>query len=236
MTPGLAARAPTEYMTMDSLAPVHDRTAKRMLGSLALAVALVLVGSSVHAQERSEGPGNTVSEATEPGVPWSELSVQQQRVLEPYRQRWSSMPPGRQQAMARGAERWDTLTPEQRAKAQDRFRQWQELPPGDRERARERYEKFRDLPPEEQERLRKAYQKYQDLPPEQREQLRERWRDLPPEQRESLKAKWRELSPEERARMKQLRDERKDRKAGEGSGTPDDGGNRTKENRKNRKD
>ena len=41
-----------------------------------------------------------------PGVPWAQLTSEQQTVLEPYRERWNQLPPERQQAFARGADRW----------------------------------------------------------------------------------------------------------------------------------
>ena len=39
------------------------------------------------------------------GVPWAQLTPEQQTVLEPYRERWNQLPPARQQAVARGADR-----------------------------------------------------------------------------------------------------------------------------------
>ena len=68
-----------------------------------------------------------------PGVPWAQLTPEQQTVLEPYRERWNQLPPDRQQAFARGADRWQQMTPEQRQKMQER---WRHAPPEQREKMR----------------------------------------------------------------------------------------------------
>ncbi|MBK7904224.1 MAG: DUF3106 domain-containing protein [Proteobacteria bacterium] len=64
-----------------------------------------------------------------PGVPWTQLTPEQQKMLEAYRERWSSIPPERQQAIARSADRWQQMSPEQQQQAEQRLQQWQSLPP-----------------------------------------------------------------------------------------------------------
>ena len=63
----------------------------------------------------ANAPGTAAAKDAPPatGVPWSQLAPEQQRVLEPYRERWNQLPPERQQAIARGAERWQQMSPEQ---------------------------------------------------------------------------------------------------------------------------
>jgi Protein of unknown function (DUF3106) len=70
------------------------------------------------------------ADAGQPGIAWSSLSLPQQQLLWPMRQRWDSLSPARQRALARAAESWLSLTPEQRAEARARFarlRKWQRL-------------------------------------------------------------------------------------------------------------
>ena len=75
---------------------------------------------------------------TTPGVAWSQLSGEQQKLLAPLEGKWATLPPEKQAALAKGATRWESMTPEQRARAKDRFQQWRELPPAEREQLRAR--------------------------------------------------------------------------------------------------
>lgn len=51
------------------------------------------------------------------GVPWEQLSGEEQRLLKPFEQRWGGLAPERQERLRQGAQRWSSMTPEERSRA-----------------------------------------------------------------------------------------------------------------------
>ncbi len=133
------------------------------------------------------GPGWAQSEST--GVPWDQLSAEEQEVLKPFADRWDQFTPERQARLQKGAGRWGSMGPEERGQARKRFSRWKQLSPEKRARVREKFKRFRHLPPEKRRALREARKKFKHLPPERRRQLRERWRNMSPEQKRKFMRK-----------------------------------------------
>ncbi len=163
----------------------------------AFVVAMLLAAAAPAFSQSPAGPGQPAgTEASTAGVPWNNLSADQQKLLGKFSGNWSTLPPERQQALARGSERWLSMTPEQRGKAQDRFQRWHSLPPERRQMLRDRWERFQSLPPNEQAAVRQNFRRFQNLPPERRQFLRERWRNASPAERQQMIQRARERQME----------------------------------------
>jgi hypothetical protein len=133
------------------------------------------------------------------GVPWNQLSVEEQTVLQRFGDKWDQLSPRRQERLLKGARKWSAMSPEQRQEAQHRFRQWQTMPDEQREQLRERFQRFRDLPPEEREAVRQARRWFKSLPEERRKELKEQFKGMSPQEkrayREQLRRQWMEQHP-----------------------------------------
>jgi hypothetical protein len=73
---------------------------------------------------------------------FKELSIGQQRILQPYAKEWDNFSPEKQERLQKGADRWLTMSPEQRQGIRERFEQfqsWQSLGPEQRARFKQRF-------------------------------------------------------------------------------------------------
>src|SRR6185295_694169 len=70
------------------------------------------------------------------GVPWQQLSPEQQQTLQQFKEQWDQLPADRQRQLVEGAERWKSLSPVEREQTKERLQRWQSLEPEDRERMR----------------------------------------------------------------------------------------------------
>ena len=125
-------------------------------------------------------------QAARPGVEWSSLSPDQQRLLDRYKDNWDELPHERQRNLARGSKRWLSMSPEERSVASKRLEHWRDLSPQQRRMLRDRWLRFQSLSPEEQKAVRENFRRFRDLPPEQRRALRQRWNEATPEERRKL--------------------------------------------------
>jgi len=168
------------------------RTEKMNSLRLIVLASLLLAAAPTFAQTNppSDAPAAAAPEAN--GVPWSNLSAEQRKVLQRYEGRWDSLPPQRQQNLSRGSQRWLQMTPNQRKDARGRFDKWKDLPPDRRREVRDRWQKFRELPPDEQATVRQNFRKFKNLPPEKRKALRERWQNATPAERQNMLDRTRE--------------------------------------------
>ena len=55
---------------------------------------------------------------------FSDLSEEQQQLLNQYANTWDMLAPEKQQRLQKGVERWQQMTPQQRTQAQQRLQQW----------------------------------------------------------------------------------------------------------------
>lgn len=114
------------------------------------------------------GPLSSAWAADSP-LSWSQLTVQEQQVLQPYAEQWDDLDPEKQRKLQAGASRWGRMSDEER------------------QEAKQHLERFRELPGKEQERIKKARQWYKELPPDRRQELKEKWRSSTPEDRDGFK-------------------------------------------------
>ncbi len=133
------------------------------------------------------------------GIPWDQLSPQEQRTLKRFADRWDDFPAARQERLRRGANRWSQMNPEERRSAKHNFRKWKQLSREQQERVRKRFERFLQLPGEEQRRLRATRQWFKSQPPERRQELRNKWRSMGPLERRRFRREFESHRPGKRA-------------------------------------
>src|SRR5882724_7262323 len=150
--------------------------------SLVLAVLLAAATPAFAQQPPQAPPGSQASQ----GVPWSNLSGEQQKLLGKFSGDWNTLPPERQQALARGSDRWLQMSPDQRGQAQQRFQQFRSLPPEQRNALRDRWQRFQSLPQDQQAAVRQNFRRFKQLPPERRQMLRQRWQSASPAERQQM--------------------------------------------------
>ena len=64
-----------------------------------------------------------------PGNSWDQLTKEEQKSLQPFKEQWPSLSPEKQQKLRRGAEKWGRMTPDERREAQERYKRWQKMSP-----------------------------------------------------------------------------------------------------------
>ena len=92
-----------------------------------------------------------------PQIPWTKLSAEEQRVLEPVSREWPTMPGYQQQRLQGAARKYPSLQPIQKERFDTRIRDWAAMTPDQRKAARETFQGLRKLPPEKQHELRERW-------------------------------------------------------------------------------
>jgi hypothetical protein len=108
------------------------------------------------------------------GPSWSQLSPDEQRVLQPLRPDWERLDPQRKDKWRGLANRYPLMPEPYQQRLQQQMRPWAELTPDQRRAAREQYRSLRELPPDQ---VRQRWEQYRSLPPEARREYARR----PPE-------------------------------------------------------
>jgi Protein of unknown function (DUF3106) len=89
--------------------------------------------------------GNNHQQQSQPnhneGVPWSDLSGNEQNVLKDHRRKWSSYSPAEQNKLRQGASRYLNLPPRERDAVKRKQQQYKNMSPQEREQLREKYRK-----------------------------------------------------------------------------------------------
>ena len=80
------------------------------------------------------------------GTSWDRLKPEEQKTLQPFKERWNSMTPDRQERLRNGVERWRHMNPDERRATEERYKRWEKLPPEQRQDARQ---KIRSMTPDE---------------------------------------------------------------------------------------
>ncbi len=150
------------------------RSRLRLLAALAV---LVLAMPAANAQ--AEG---TVAQS----LPWSSLSIEQQRLLGRFEPNWDQLPAQRQQALARGSDRLLAMTPEQRERARERFARWRDMDDNQRRTVRNRWQQFETLTPDQQDAVRAGFKRFKSMSPQRRRMLRDAWRTATPDERRRM--------------------------------------------------
>jgi hypothetical protein len=92
-----------------------------------------------------------------PQVPWTSLSPDERRVLEPVAPEWPRMPGYQQERLKGAARKYQTMQPIQKERFETRVRDWATMSPDQRKAARETFQGLRKLPTEKQHELRERW-------------------------------------------------------------------------------
>ncbi len=100
---------------------------------------------------------------------WSDLTPEQQAVLEPFSEQWNVWSAADKRTWVRLADRVPGMSPEAREQTARRVREWASLTPEQRRLARQNYRLAKRLPPAQRQ---AQWERYRELTPEQRSVLR----------------------------------------------------------------
>jgi hypothetical protein len=78
------------------------------------------------------------------GVPWGDLSGDEQATLKDHRRNWTGYSPTEQKKLRQGARRYLELPPGERDAVKRKQQQYKNMSPREREQLREKYRKQRD--------------------------------------------------------------------------------------------
>ena len=92
-----------------------------------------------------------------PQVPWTSLSPEERRILEPVAPEWPRLPGYQQQRLKGAARKYPSMQPIQKERFETRVREWASMSPEQRKAARETFQGLRKLPPERQHELRERW-------------------------------------------------------------------------------
>jgi uncharacterized protein DUF3106 len=92
-----------------------------------------------------------------PQVPWTSLSPEERRILEPVAPDWPRLPGYQQERLKGAARRYPSMQPIQKERFENRIRDWASMSPEQRKAARETFQGLRKLPPEKQHELRERW-------------------------------------------------------------------------------
>jgi len=143
-------------------------------GLLAILVLCLAAGAAL-AQ-----PKKAPASASRPA--WGELTVDQQKVLEPLKPDWDALDRARKLKWVGIAKRYPAMKPQEQARVQRRMQAWAKLTPQQRRQARETYKQLAKQPPGERDKLRNKWAEYQ------RQQSAVATGDAPADQAESQEA------------------------------------------------
>jgi hypothetical protein len=132
---------------------------------LALLVALAIPIATQAAKGAAPAPVHTPE--------WSQLTVEQQKILAPLESEWPSIEGPRRGKWLDIARRYPKMTAQQQARMQSQMKQWASLTPQQRAEARERYKKIKDLPPEKREEIKRRWHEYNSLTEQEKGKLRQ---------------------------------------------------------------
>ena len=111
-------------------------------------------------------------------IPWTELTQEEQKLLNRYSDTWQGFSPKRQDRLRRGARRWRETDFNERKLARKRMELWEKISPENRENIRNRFEEYQQLPETEREKLVKARRWFMKLPFHKQKDLRRLWKRI----------------------------------------------------------
>jgi hypothetical protein len=97
-----------------------------------------------------------------PRPAWSELTVEQQKVLAPLQADWDTLDTTRRKKWVAIADRYPRMKPAEQQRLQKRMTDWAKLTPEQRQEAREKYLQLRKLPPKKRQEVRTQWEQYQE--------------------------------------------------------------------------
>jgi hypothetical protein len=132
------------------------RQAAALILAAALAATVPLAAGAVEADKLKT-----------PQTPWSKLSSEERRILQPVAPDWEQMPGYQQQRLISSARKYPSMQPIQKERYEQRIRDWAAMTPDQRRAAREAFQGLRKLPPDKQHELRERWlQQHQRTTPE----------------------------------------------------------------------
>jgi hypothetical protein len=96
---------------------------------------------------------------------WAQLSVAQQKILEPLGSQWDRLEPEQRVKWIGVAKRYPKFTPVGQKRTQTRMKKWAKLTPEQRRQARENYRRISKVAPDKRSDLPRKWDEYQSLPP-----------------------------------------------------------------------
>ena len=97
-----------------------------------------------------------------PRPAWSELTLDQQKVLAPLQADWDSLDTTRRKKWVGIADRYPKMKPAEQQRLQKRMTDWAKLTPAQRQEAREKYLQIRKLPPKKRQEVKAQWEQYQE--------------------------------------------------------------------------
>lgn len=122
-------------------------------------------------------PSSSLSDASSsdshsPTKTWSELSVDERKVLAPLGSEWDTLRPWQREKMLDIAKDYPNMDAQKQQRVQKRLNSWSRMTPYERENARKRYQQFHSLSDEKKAEVRKKWSEHKKLPEAEREKLR----------------------------------------------------------------
>lgn len=166
-----ASHVPSPNLRTPSPASSMSTVVQRAVFAFVLAVSAfsvaALSSTNAHAAEGSPAQRTSLLPLVQPL--WSELSGDQQAVLEPFADEWNTWSAAEKRTWVRLANRMPNMSDEKRERAQRRVAEWASLTIDQRRLARQNYRLAKRLRPEQRQ---AQWERYRELTPEQRAVLR----------------------------------------------------------------
>lgn len=148
--------------------PIRTRIARTGL-AVFLALSAAAIACSAPAAQAADDPPQRASLLPLVQPLWSDLTTEQQAVLEPFAGQWNTWSAAEKRTWVRLADRVPKMAPDAQERTAQRVREWAALTPEQRRLARQNYRLAKRLPPDERQ---ARWESYRDLTPEQRAVLR----------------------------------------------------------------
>ena len=101
----------------------------------------------------------------ESGKPrWKDLTLEQQKILEPLGELWDGMELARKKKWLGVAKRYPKMNPIEQQRVQSQMQSWQSLTAEQRKQARERFKKLEQLPVQKRQEIKQRWYEHEQLP------------------------------------------------------------------------
>jgi hypothetical protein len=118
--------------------------------------------------------------APERGPEWSQLTPEQQRILNPLAEDWPNIEGKRRNKWVVIAGRYPQMTAQEQQRLQSRMKQWASMTPEEHAQVRERYKKLKEMPPEKRDAIQRKWREYEGLTEDEKKKLRQAHPGRPP--------------------------------------------------------
>ena len=94
--------------------------------------------------------------AGENGIIWENLSLEQQKILKPFKDKWDTFPVEKQQSLYNGSKKWIDMSPSARATLLKRIDEWDKLPAERKASIQKGFQQYNQLTDSQKEKYRTA--------------------------------------------------------------------------------